>query len=65
MGDTKSTLKWDGNALVVETKMDFQGTEVTITNRWGLSDDGKTLTVNMHFATPMGEGDAKMVYDKQ
>jgi hypothetical protein len=65
MGDTKSTLKWDGSALVTETKMDFQGTEVTITNRWVLSDDGKTLTVNMHFSTPMGEGDAKMVYEKQ
>jgi hypothetical protein len=65
MGDTKSTLKWDGNALVIETKADFQGTAVTITNRWILSDDGKVLTVNMHFSTPMGEGDAKMVYDKQ
>jgi hypothetical protein len=65
LGDTKSTLKWDGSALVIETRMDFQGTEVVITNRWALSDDGKTLTVNIHFSTPMGEGDARMVFDKQ
>jgi hypothetical protein len=65
MGESKSTLKWDGNTLVIETKMDFQGAEVGITNKWTLSEDGKTLTVNLHFSTPMGDGDAKMVYDKQ
>jgi len=63
--EMKSTLKWDGPALVVESKMDFQGTAVTLTYKWTLSEDGKTLTVNMHFAAPMGEGDAKLVYDKQ
>lgn len=64
MGDVKSTLKWDGNALVIDSKLDFQGTEVAITNRWTLSEDGKTLTMNMHFASGMGEGDAKIVYEK-
>jgi hypothetical protein len=65
MGDVKSTLKWDGNALVIESKMDFQGNEITITNKWTLSEDGKTLTENMHFASGMGEGDARSVYEKQ
>lgn len=64
MGDVKSTLKWDGNALVIDSKMDFQGNEVAITNKWTLSEDGKTLTMNMHFASSMGEGDAKIVYEK-
>lgn len=64
MGDIKSTLKWDGNALVIDSKLDFQGTEVAITNRWTLSEDGKTLSMNMHFASGMGEGDAKIVYEK-
>jgi hypothetical protein len=65
MGEVKSTLKWDGNALIIESKADFQGNAVTITNKWTLSEDGKTLTVNMHFASSMGEGDAKVVYEKQ
>jgi hypothetical protein len=63
--EVKSKLKWDGNALVIDSSMDFQGTAVTITNRWALSEDGKILTVNIHFASPMGEGDAKMVYEKK
>lgn len=63
--DVKSTVKWDGDALVIGSKMDFQGTEVTITNKMTLSPDGKSLTVAMHFATPMGDGDVKMVYDKK
>jgi hypothetical protein len=64
MGEIKSTLKWDGIVLVIESKADFQGTPVTITNRWTQSEDGKTLTVNTHFASSMGEGDAKVVYEK-
>ncbi len=65
MGEVKSILKWDGNALVMESKADAQGSVVTITNRWTLSEDGKTLTANMHFASAMGEGDAKVVYEKK
>jgi len=65
MGETKSTLKWDGDTLVIESKADFQGNAVTITNKWSLSEDGKTLTVNSHFASSMGEGDSKIVYEKQ
>ncbi len=61
----KSTLKWDGSALIVDSKLDFQGNAVTIANRWTLSEDGKSLTINTHFATPMGDGDAKMVYEKK
>lgn len=60
-----STLKWEGDTLVIDSKLDFQGTAVTITSKWTLSEDGKTLTANVHFASPMGEGDAKMVYEKK
>ncbi len=63
--EVKSTLKWDGQVLVIESKLDFGGNAVAITNRWALSEDGKTLTVNMHFASSMGEGDAKMIFEKQ
>lgn len=65
MGDSKSTLKWDGDVLVIETKADFQGNTATITSRWSLSEDGKTLTEKAHFSSSMGEGDMTAVYDKQ
>ena len=63
--EVKSKLKWDGNSLVIDSVMDFQGTAVTITSRWTLSEDGKSLTAGIHFTSPMGEGDAKMVYEKK
>jgi len=64
-GETKSTLKWDGDVLVINSKMDFQGNEVTITEKWSLSEDGKTLTQNRHFSTSQGEGDVRTVLEKQ
>jgi len=30
-----------------------------------LSADGKTLTVNNHLESPMGEADQKLTYEKQ
>src|SRR5215475_5892297 len=42
---SKSTAKWDGDALVIETKLDFQGNEIKFTERWTLSEEGKTVTI--------------------
>jgi hypothetical protein len=64
-GELKSTLKWDGDDLVVDSKGAFGGTEFTAKARWNLSSDGKTLTVTQHFSSAMGEGDVKEVFDKQ
>jgi len=63
--EMKSTAKWDGAVLVIDSKMDMQGNAITLTNKMSLSPDGKSLTVNMHFASPMGDGDVKMVYEKK
>ena len=68
MGDMfkmTSTVKWDGDILMFDSKMDFQGTAMTGVDKWSLSPDGKTITVQRHFNGPMGEGDAVMVLDKQ
>lgn len=64
MGPSKSTANWEGDTLVIVTKMDFQGNEVTMTNKYSLSEDGKTLTVLGHFSSSQGEGDNKIVMDK-
>jgi hypothetical protein len=61
----KSTLKWDGDDLMVDTKGSFGGNEFTAKGRWTLSGDGKILTVTQHFTSAMGEGDIKEVFEKQ
>ncbi len=61
----KSTLKWDGDDLVVDTKGSFGGTDFTSKDRWNLSSDGKTLTVTRHLTSAMGEADMKETFAKQ
>jgi hypothetical protein len=63
--EMKSVAKWDTSNLVVNSKLDLQGNEVGIKTTWALSDDGKTLTENIHLESPMGETDQKMVFEKQ
>ncbi len=63
--EVKSTLAWEGGNLVINSKLMYNESEVTIKNVWSLSDDGKTLTQNAHIASPMGEFDQKLVYEKQ
>lgn len=61
----KSTLKWEGDELVVDTKGSFSGTDFTSKDRWTLSSDGKTMTVARHISSAMGDADMKLVFDKQ
>jgi hypothetical protein len=61
----KSTLKWDGDTLILEGKGKFGENEFTMQGKWTLSEDGKTLTVKQHFASTMGEADSKLVFEKQ
>jgi hypothetical protein len=63
--EMKSTARWEGDLLVVDTKGQFGDTEVKILDKWELSADGKTLTVNRHFSSAMGEMDQKIVFEKQ
>jgi hypothetical protein len=63
--EVKSTVVWDGSKLVVNSKLSFNDQDVTIKAVWSLSDDGKTLTQNVHLAAQMGEADQTMVFEKQ
>ena len=62
---TKSVAKWDGDTLVIDSKGQFGDNEFTMTQKWTLSADGKTLTVVQVFKSAMGEGEAKLIFDKQ
>lgn len=61
----KGTANWDGSALVIAMKADFGGNEIKLTDKWTLSDDGKTLTDAQHIVAPQGEIDITYVLKKQ
>jgi hypothetical protein len=63
--EVKSTAKWEGDELTIASKAQFNGAEVTFSDRWSLSADGKTLTILRHAVSPMGETDQKIVLEKQ
>ena len=63
--EAKSTVKWDGPALVIETKGSFGDNAYTMTDKWTLSEDGKVLTVQRRFSGGMGDMNQKMVLEKQ
>jgi hypothetical protein len=61
----KSTSKWDGDTLVLTTKGSLGGNEITLADKWNLSDGGKTLTIARHITVSQGEFDQKIVLEKQ
>jgi hypothetical protein len=61
----RSVLKWDADTLTIDSKGKFGDAEVTIQDKWSLSEDGKTLTIQRHVASPMGEGDLKLIMEKE
>ncbi|MBE0660777.1 MAG: hypothetical protein IH602_23995 [Bryobacteraceae bacterium] len=68
-GAVMYTPKWEGNVVVIDSKrtMNVQGQQVEITGveRWSLSEDGKTMTVDSKMVAPMGELTMKAVFAKQ
>ncbi len=61
----KSVAKWEGDKLVINTKGSFGGNEFTSKSTWTLAPDGKTITIESHFSSSMGEGDTRQVFDKE
>jgi hypothetical protein len=63
--DVKSTAAWEGNNLIINAKLKFQDQDVAIKYVWTLAPDGKTMTQDVHYTSPMGEADQKVIFDKQ
>ena len=61
----KSTVKWDGDALAIETKGQIMDNDFTMNQKWTLSEDGKTLKVSQHIAAGGQEFEQTLVFDKQ
>lgn len=60
----KSTAKWDGSSLVIETTRDFNGTAITTKEVRKLDNGGKEMHVETTAQTPNGEQKRKTVYTK-
>lgn len=61
----KSTAKWEGSTLHIVSKITTQNGELTIDEKWTLSEDGKSITVASKWSSQMGEFESKRVMDKQ
>jgi hypothetical protein len=61
----KTKARWEGNALMVESKGSGDSGDFTSKEKWTLSEDGKTLTVVRSWSGPMGEATQNMIYEKQ
>ena len=59
------TAQWQGDTLVVASKRQVQGMELTQTENWSLSADGHTLTIANHVQTPQGAFDITLVLERQ
>ena len=63
--EIRCTARWEGEDLVIAGKTSFNGANVTLADRWSLSADSKTLTIQRHVSSPIGETDQKLVLEKQ
>ncbi len=62
-GERKSSARWDGNVLVIETKVTNGG--YTIRDRWTLADDHKSIRIDREFSNDQGRTARHVVLEKQ
>jgi hypothetical protein len=62
---TRSTLRWDGPALVLAMRIKGPGFEATNDVRYELLDGGRRLRATEQGRSPMGNHDAVWIYDRR
>ncbi len=63
--EVKSIAKWDGAVLVVSYKRETPQGDIAVEERWSMSEDGKTTTINSKISGSFGDFEIKTVLDKQ
>jgi hypothetical protein len=67
-GEVKSKTKWDGDKVLVHSKITRQGQrgdfEIDTTEKWQVSSDGKTLTQTIDISGQFGLQELKLVYHR-
>lgn len=56
---------WDGASLTFHSVLSQQGGDITVDDRYQLSEDGRTLTVTRKLGSADGGLEAKMVFKKK
>jgi len=62
--ESKSTVTWDGDTLLINTKTSFGDNDMTISDKWKLAADGKSLMIERKFSSSRGETVQKMTLEK-
>lgn len=62
--ESKSVVTWDGDRLLINTKTSFGGNDMTISDKWNLSEDGKSLMIERKFSGSQGEMVQKLALEK-
>jgi hypothetical protein len=62
--EIKTVAKWDGKKIVMVSKFEMQGAEIELNDTYSLTEDGKGMTINRSFKSPMGEGTQTLVFTK-
>ena len=57
--------KWVDNTLIFDGKGSYQGGDLVTHEKWTLSPDGATVTIQRRLSTSMGETDQTLVLAKQ
>ena len=60
-----SSSSWAGDTLVINTKLQRQGMDISLVGRWSTSADGKTMTMMQQSTTPMGPMNVTLVFDRK
>lgn len=66
LGETSrsTVVKWEGDALLVNTIVNGRGPSYTVMDRWRLSRDGRTLKIERAIESVTGESEGTLVYDR-
>ena len=60
--DIHATARWEGKSLRVESRARLGAQDMTLSERWTLARDGRTLTNTRTLTFPMGGGDQVLVF---
>ena len=63
--EARSTASWLAQNLVVNTRLVFQGSEVTIETTYLISENGRILTEDSNIKGPTGDMHQRLVFEKQ
>jgi len=61
----RSVSRWEDSELTIESQYDTERGAVTVRERWSLSEDGRTLTMQRAMSGPEANWTQKLVYDKR